>query len=61
MWKPNGDFTSTNLWKNKVKFTVLATGFGIKDVPGMDNMLNKRTIEEQKETGRTRRRRTAQG
>lgn len=33
---------------NKVKFTVLATGFGIKDVPGMDNMLNKRTIEEQK-------------
>ena len=34
--------------ENKVKFTVLATGFGIKDVPGMDNMLNKRTIEEQK-------------
>lgn len=32
----------------KVKFTVLATGFGIKDIPGMDNMLNKRTIEEQK-------------
>lgn len=23
-------------------------GFGIKDVPGMDNMMNKRTIEEQK-------------
>ena len=34
--------------ENKVKFTVLATGFGIKDVPGMDNMMNKRTIEEQK-------------
>ncbi len=34
--------------EDKVKFTVLATGFGIKDIPGMDNMLNKRTIEEQK-------------
>ena len=33
---------------DKVKFTILATGFGIKDVPGMDNMMNKRTIEEQK-------------
>ncbi len=34
--------------EEQVKFTVLATGFGIKDVPGMDNMMNKRTIEEQK-------------
>ena len=34
--------------EEQVKFTVLATGFGIKDVPGMDNMRNKRTIEEQK-------------
>ena len=33
--------------EEQVKFTVLATGFGIKDVPGMDNMMNKRTIEEQ--------------
>lgn len=32
----------------QVKFTVLATGFGIKDVPGMDTLLSKRTIEEQK-------------
>ncbi len=32
----------------QVKFTVLATGFGIKDVPGMEGMLTKRTIEEQK-------------
>ena len=30
----------------RVKFTVLATGFGIKDVPGMENVINKRTIEE---------------
>lgn len=34
--------------EQRVKFTVLATGFGIKDVPGMDSILNKRTIEEQK-------------
>ena len=34
--------------EEQVKFTVLATGFGIKDVPVMDNMMNKRTIEEQK-------------
>ena len=47
--------------EEQVKFTVLATGFGIEDVPGMDNMMNKRTIEEQKETGRTGRRGTAQG
>ena len=31
-----------------MKFTILATGFGIKDVPGMDSVLNKRTLEEQK-------------
>ena len=34
--------------ETKVKFTILATGFGIKDVPGMDSVLNKRTLEEQK-------------
>ena len=35
--------------ENKVKFTILATGFGIKDIPGMDDALTKkRTIEEQK-------------
>lgn len=35
--------------ESKVKFTILATGFGIKDIPGMDDALNKkRTAEEQK-------------
>ena len=35
--------------ESKVKFTILATGFGIKDIPGMDDALNKkRTVEEQK-------------
>ncbi len=33
---------------DQVKFTMLATGFGIKDVPGMDSMLKQRTAEEQK-------------
>ena len=33
--------------ENKVKFTILATGFGIKDVPGMDSVLQKRSLEEQ--------------
>lgn len=42
-----GLYTDENLEK-KVKFTILATGFGIKDVPGMDNVLNKRSLEEQK-------------
>lgn len=32
----------------KVKFTILATGFGIKDVPGMNTVLKKRSAEEQK-------------
>ncbi|WP_300725617.1 cell division protein FtsZ [uncultured Bacteroides sp.] len=32
---------------DKVKFTILATGFGIKDVPGMENVLSKRSAEEQ--------------
>lgn len=35
--------------ESKVKFTILATGFGIKDILGMDDALNKkRTAEEQK-------------
>ena len=34
--------------ENKVKFTILATGFGIQDVPGMDSVLSKRSLEEQK-------------
>ncbi len=33
---------------DKVKFTILATGFGIKDVPGMDSVLEKHSQEEQK-------------
>ena len=34
--------------ESKVKFTILATGFGIQDVPGMDSVLMKRSAEEQK-------------
>ena len=30
----------------KIKITVLATGFGMEDVPGMDNVLEKRSQEE---------------
>jgi cell division protein FtsZ len=33
---------------DKVKFTVLATGFGIENVPGMESIIQKHTIEEQK-------------
>ena len=41
--------TNSDLMENKVKFTILATGFGIKDIPGMDDaMTKKRTLEEQK-------------
>lgn len=32
---------------NKVKFTILATGFGIQNIPGMEVVLNKRSAEEQ--------------
>ena len=42
-----GLYTDETL-ENKVKFTILATGFGIKDVPGMDNVLKQRSLEEQK-------------
>ena len=31
----------------KVKITVLATGFGVEDVPGMDSVLEKRSQEEE--------------
>jgi cell division protein FtsZ len=31
----------------KVKITVLATGFGMEDVPGMDSVLQKRSQEEE--------------
>ena len=43
-----GVFTPDETLENKVKFTILATGFGIKDVPGMDNVLKQRSLEEQK-------------
>lgn len=33
----------------KVKFTILATGFGIQDVPGMDGVLTKRSAAEQEQ------------
>lgn len=32
---------------SKIKFTILATGFGISDVPGMDNVIQKHTREEE--------------
>ncbi|HPW71196.1 MAG TPA: cell division protein FtsZ [Bacteroides graminisolvens] len=33
----------------KVKITVLATGFGMEDVPGMDSVLQKRSQEEERQ------------
>ena len=33
--------------EEQVKFTVLATGFGVEDVPGMDSVLEKRSQEEE--------------
>lgn len=36
-----------NTLENKVKITVLATGFGITNIPGMDEMISKRTQEEE--------------
>lgn len=41
-----GLYTDENLG-SKVKFTILATGFGINNVPGMDTVLSKRSREEQ--------------
>lgn len=34
--------------EDKVKFTILATGFGIKDIPEMETVIQKHSIEEQK-------------
>ena len=36
-----------NTLETKVKITVLATGFGVEDVPGMDSVLEKRSQEEE--------------
>ncbi|MEG1563937.1 MAG: cell division protein FtsZ [Bacteroides sp.] len=36
-----------NALDTKVKITVLATGFGVEDVPGMDSVLEKRSQEEE--------------
>lgn len=36
-----------NTLDKRVKITVLATGFGVEDVPGMDSMLEKRSQEEE--------------
>ena len=33
--------------ESKVKFTILATGFGISDVPGMESVIMKHTKEEE--------------
>ncbi len=43
--KSNGGWLSTELGQ-KVKVTLLATGFGIEDVDGMDSHLKKHTQEE---------------
>ncbi len=34
---------------SKVKITILATGFGVKDIPGMDTVLARRTQKEDEE------------
>ena len=53
MSKFSGDVeTKWGLYKDeelgsKVKFTILATGFGINNVLGMDTVLSKRSLEEQ--------------
>lgn len=36
-----------NMLEKKIKITVLATGFGVEDVPGMDGVLEKRSQEEE--------------
>ena len=36
-----------NALESRVKITVLATGFGVEDVPGMDSVLEKRSQEEE--------------
>lgn len=41
-----GLYEDSNLG-SKIKFTILATGFGISDVPGMDNIMQKHTKEEE--------------
>ena len=46
MWKPNGVLYIDDTLEDKVKFTILATGFGVKDVPGMEKVIAKHTEEE---------------
>lgn len=36
-----------NTLEKKIKITVLATGFGMEDVPGMDYVLERRSLEEE--------------
>jgi cell division protein FtsZ len=36
-----------NTLDSKVKITILATGFGVKDIPGMDAVLARRTIDDE--------------
>ena len=45
-----GLYIDDNL-EDKVKFTILATGFGIKDVPGMNNKLSAEEQKRQEELG----------
>ena len=42
-----GLYTDEKL-SDKIKFTILATGFGIKDVPGMEAVAQKHSAEEQR-------------
>ena len=42
-----GLYTDNSLG-NKVKFTILATGFGIKDVTDYERIITKRSVEEQR-------------
>jgi cell division protein FtsZ len=38
-----------NTLDSKVKITILATGFGVKDIPGMDSVLARRSQKEEEE------------
>ena len=47
MWKVIWGVAIDNSLETKVKITVLATGFGVEDVPGMDSLHAARSQEEE--------------
>ncbi len=51
VWKPNGGMAIDNSLETKVKITVLATGFGIEDVPmkEMDELARMHVPQEEEE------------